>query len=175
MLWAATCTCYFGFLQSREATIPSQSAYDPAVHLSMADVSLDSQTNPKVIVIKIKVSKHPFRKGVTIYLGRTSTGVCLVVTILSYIRVRGTTPDPLFNFSDGSPLTRDAFVRQIRTALSRSGIYPAQYSGHSFYIGAATSAAAAGVPDALIQTLGRWKSTVCLNYIKVPPASLASG
>ena len=81
----------------------------------------------------------------------------------------------LFNFSDGSPLTRNAFVRQIRTALSLSGIYPAQYSGHSFYIGAATSAAAAGVPDALIQTLGRWKSTVCLNYIKVPPASLASG
>ena len=60
LLWAATCTCYFGFLQSREATIPSQSAYDPAVHLSMADVSLDSQTNPKVIAIKIKVSKQIF-------------------------------------------------------------------------------------------------------------------
>ena len=161
MLWAATCTCYFGFLRSGEATVPSQSAYDPAVHLSITDVSLDSQTNPQVIAIRIKVSKtDPFRKGVTVYLGRTSTEVCPVAAILSYIGVRGT--------------TRDAFVRQLRAALSPSGVDPAQYSGHSFRIGTATSAAAAGVPDALIQTLGRWRSTAYLNYIKIPPASLAS-
>lgn len=175
MLWAATCTCYFGFLRSGEATVPSESAYDPAVHLSITDVSLDSQTNAQVIAIRIKASKtDSFRKGVTVYLGRTSPEVCPVAAILSYIGVRGTSPGPLFKFSDGSPLTRDSFVRQLRAALSPSGVDPAQYSGHSFRIGTATSTAAAGVPDVLIQTLGRWRSTAYLNYIKIPPASLAS-
>ena len=45
MLWAACCTCFHGFLRSGEATVPSQSTYNPDVHLSMSDVSLDSSTN----------------------------------------------------------------------------------------------------------------------------------
>lgn len=36
MLWAALCTCFFGFLRSSEATTQS------LVHLSVSDVSLDS-------------------------------------------------------------------------------------------------------------------------------------
>ena len=112
VLWAPPCTCYFGFLWSSKATVPSQSAYNPDIHLSIADVSLDSQTNPQVVTIRIKASKtDPFHRGVTIYLGQTSTEVCLVAAILSDIGVWGTTPGPLFKFSDGSPLTRDTLVR----------------------------------------------------------------
>ena len=67
-----TCTCYFGFLWSGKATVPSQSAYNPDIHLSIADVSLDSQTNPQVVAIRIKASKtNPFHKGVTIIILRT--------------------------------------------------------------------------------------------------------
>ena len=33
MLWAACCTCYFGFLRSGEISIPSDRGYDPSAHL----------------------------------------------------------------------------------------------------------------------------------------------
>ena len=63
MLWAAACACFFGFLRSGEATVPCASAYDPAVHLSIADVFIDSGTAPTKVLLKIKASKtDPFRK-----------------------------------------------------------------------------------------------------------------
>ena len=54
---------------------------------------------------------------------------------------------PLFKFADGRPLTRERFVDNISVALVAAGINPAPYSGHSFRIGAATTAAKKGVGD----------------------------
>ena len=66
MLWAACCTCFFGFLRSGEITIPSLRDYDSTAHLSHGDVTFDSQCTPTMAQINIKASKtDPFRKGVT--------------------------------------------------------------------------------------------------------------
>ena len=45
------------------------------------------------------------------------------------------------------------------------GLEAEQYAGHSFRIGAATTA---DVNDALIKTLGRWKSDAYTLYVRVP-------
>ena len=54
------------------------------------------------------------------------------------------------------------------------GVDSDKYVGHSFQIGAASTAAAVGVEDSLIQTLGRWKSSAYLSYVLVPRERLAS-
>ena len=62
MLWAACCTCYFGFLRSGEISIPSDKEYDPSTHLSFGDIAVDSHENTSTIAIKIKASKtDPYR------------------------------------------------------------------------------------------------------------------
>ncbi len=62
----------------------------------------------------------------------------------------------------------------VNDALDEAGVDPGQYSGHSFRIGVATTAAAKGLEDSTVRTLGRWKSLVYLEYIKIPRAQLAS-
>ena len=54
---------------------------------------------------------------------------------------------PLFWFANGDPLTHDAFIREVRRALSSAGVDADAYWGHSFQIGAATVAAAVEVKD----------------------------
>ena len=59
--------------------VPSDSAFDPTVHLSVADISVDSHSRSKYIAVNIKASKtDPFKRGVTIYLGRTHGQICPV-------------------------------------------------------------------------------------------------
>ena len=71
------------------------------------------------------------------------------------------------------PLLKEAFVSEIRRALETAGLNPALYAGHSFRIGAATSAAAAGILAHMIQTLGRWSSDAFKLYIRASRDSLA--
>ncbi|KAL5493855.1 hypothetical protein EMCRGX_G015089 [Ephydatia muelleri] len=79
MLWAASCMCFFGFLHSGEIVVPSDTSYDPAVHLSYGDVRTDSIENPTCITVAVKASKtDPFRKGVVIHIGATKTQLCPV-------------------------------------------------------------------------------------------------
>ena len=175
MLWAAVCTCYFGFLRSGEITVPSLSAYCSKSHLTMNDVSVDRAGRPGIMHLTLKASKtDPFRKGVTISLGRTEKPLCPVVALLAYLAARGSREGPLFQHSDGRPLTKAAFVDQVRKTLALAGVDERNYAGHSFKIGAATTAAAAGVDDSMIQTLGRWKSSAYLVYIRVPRERLAA-
>ena len=102
----------------------------------------------------IKQSKtDPFRKGVDIFVGRTGTDLCPVGALLDYLQVRGAAPGALFIFADGRLLTRQRFVDRVREALQRAGVDQSKYCGHSFRIGAATTAATKGVEDCIINSL----------------------
>lgn len=174
MIWAAALLCFFGFLRSGEVCVPSDKAYDQGAHLSFRDVVVDNPAHPQSLQVKIKASKtDPFRQGVAIYVGRTNQSLCPVAALLAYMVMRGNSPGPLFRFQNGRHLTRPRFVKEIRVALALAGIDPAPYSGHSFRIGAATTAAQKGVSDSTIKMLGRWKSSAYQLYIKTPREKLA--
>ena len=65
---------FFGFLRSSEFTVPSQSQFDPNVHLCLSDISLDSSHSPQIVQVNIKQSKtDPFRQGITLSLGCQAT------------------------------------------------------------------------------------------------------
>ena len=165
LFWAACCTGFFGFLRSGEFTTPS-SKFDSRIHLALSDVKIDKHINPKVIFLHIKCSKtDPFRQGSTICLGITGKDICAVRALLHYLHLRGGDAGPLLRHSTGSPLTRATLTTWLTNAVARAGL-SGNFSGHSFRIGAATSAAAAGIPGHLIKTLARWFSNAYQLYIQ---------
>ena len=174
-LWAAVCMCFFRFLRAGEVVVPLASNYDPTVHLSHEDVRAENTASPQYLEIRIKASKtDPFRKGVSIYVGRGSCDLCPVAAVLNYMVQRGSAPGPFFRFVNGNYLTRERFVTAIRTALAAAGINPSHYARHSFRIGATTMAAQQGIQDSLIKTLGRWESSAYTMYIRTPRKTLCA-
>ena len=102
MLWAACCLTFFGFLRAGELTVPSDSAFDPSVHLSWGDLAVDNPMNPTIMSVRLKASKtDPFRKGITLYICRVSSDLCPVSAMLVYLVSRGKKAGPLFAFQDG--------------------------------------------------------------------------
>ena len=146
--------------------MPSDSGFDPAVHLSVSDVAIDNARVPNTIRIRIKQSKtDPFRKGIDLFVGRTSSPLCPVAALLEYLHIRGMGPGPLFRYEDGRALTRARFAAEVRGALEKAEIDQSKYCTHSFRIGAATTAAE---KDSVIKTIGRWKSLAYLQYVRIP-------
>ena len=172
MFWAACCLGFFAFLRSGEFTVPSLASFDPSRHLT---TEVDDVANPSMLFVYLKSSKcDQSRLGVTLCMGKTDSHLCQVAAILVYMAVRGTSPGPLFVFQDATPLTQSELVSCLRSTLAMAGLDCSNYSGHSFRIGAATTAAASGLRDAMIQTLGKWSSDSYKRYIRLSPQELAS-
>jgi hypothetical protein len=165
------CLGFFAFLRCGEFT--TNSKFDPHQHLSDKDIAVDNHHEPSLLSIHLKKSKTDQEGlGITLYVGQTAQVICPVTALLSYLVVRKAKfpSGPLFVLEDGSPLARQALVSWLRTTLNSSGIDASHFSGHSFRIGAASTAAARGV----IQALGRWKSDSFRRYIRIPREELAT-
>ena len=146
MLWAACCLTFFCFMRAGDLTVPSDSGFDASAHLAWGDLAVDDPGQRNVLSVRIKASKtDPFRKGITLFVGKISSGLCPVSAMLAYLVIRGPQPGPLFMFNNGRYLTRARFVDAVRGALQEAGIECRKYSGYSFRIGAAMTAAARGL------------------------------
>ncbi len=133
---------FFGFFRSGEITVPRHGVYDPAVHMNLADVSINSLSNPSIVKLRLKASKTDN------CVGPSAEGpLCPIISgtlvIPSY---SGTRPGFLFRFADGRLLSKTRFVATVREAMTKAGLQAKDYAGLSFRIGAATTAGHAGSP-----------------------------
>ena len=175
MILAIATTAFFGFFHLGELFPTSAAAFNATTDLAWGDVAVDNRRNPRMLQIHLKTSKtQQFGPGVDIVLGTTGTTLCPVTAMVQYIAERGSQPGAFFLSPTKTALTKAQFVSRIRAILQLLGLPHCDYAGHSFRIGAATTAASMGVEDSMIQTLGRWQSAVFLQYIRTPKEQLAA-
>ena len=169
-MWALCCVGIF-FLQVGEFTV--NCVFNPVTHMTVGDLQADSLVNSSCFKVLIKCSKvEPFCLGCDVYLkwGK-AWALCPIKASGSYLSVHGSAPGPLFMFSDGFPLKWQQFSSSVQSIWNRAG-YSGSYSGHSFHIGAATTATVQGVLDHLVKTLGRWSSNLYQIYIRTSLSSI---
>ena len=92
--------------------------------------------------------------------------LCPIAAMRSYLKSRGSQPGFLFQHANGSPLTKYQFWAVASKALQALGLGECQFGTHSFRIGAASTAAAAGIGEARIKSIGRWRSGAFKSYIR---------
>ncbi|CAG2196980.1 unnamed protein product [Mytilus edulis] len=174
MLQCSFNLAFFGFLRCGEFTYSSKIARQDTLLIQNIDLDINFQN----FTLHLNSSKcDPFREGINITIFENDI-FNPVDLMRRYIQVRknyGARPDSYLFVNDeynNAPLSRDTFISLLRESLFRLGYNDSKFCGHSFRIGAATSAAAAGVEDHIIQTLGRWSSDCYIRYIRTDPKTV---
>ena len=80
---------------------------------------------------------------------------------------RPTQDGPFFVYRSSIRLSYHTMAKHIKATAVRMGFNKSFFSTHSLRIGGASALAAAGVPDYIIQTMGRWESLAFLMYIRL--------
>ena len=163
-------TAFFGFLRCSEFTVGSMQHH----FLRIQDIKF-SKDKAMFTLFLASSKTDPFRSGITISFFKNKF-LCPVTCMWNYIvgvRKQSLLSNaPLFVDERGHPISRDLFISYLRQTIKHLGFSPPDYCGHSFRIGAATTAAAVGIEDHMIKTLGRWKSSCYMRYIHVDKGSL---
>ncbi|XP_065179590.1 uncharacterized protein LOC135810051 [Sycon ciliatum] len=160
MLRAAFSLAFHGFFRCGELT----------AGLRRCDVTIS--TDQRSLSVNVRSSKtDPDSTGHTVLVGASTDAlICPVQAMANYLAFRPG-GDHLFTYANGQPLTRNAVSSELRNLLPLCGVTdPSAYASHSFRIGAATSAAMAGVPEHIIRIMGRWRSDAVHRYIRAATA-----
>lgn len=153
------------FLRVSEYTSPTAGAFNSLRHATHEDI----KWHKRRFTLILKVSKtDQLGRGTRIHLQRTRRSTCPHTAMRQYLHQRHGAPlaSPLFTFRDGTPLTPPSCRHHLRKLLAHAGYRPERFNTHSFRIGAATSAAAAGATSREIKRRGRWRSRAYKTYIR---------
>lgn len=166
MIKAASLLAFFGLLRASEYLSSKKWTYDAEGTLLFSDICFAKDNSHISIYIK-KSKTDPFRQGCTIKVWATYDYLCPVHTLHTYFSFFDQPNGPLFQFSNGSLLTRNSFSDLIKQYSSQTNL-----NTHSFRIGGASAAHAGGIPDSTIQALGRWASNAFRIYLRLPDTTI---
>jgi len=171
MLWSAFTLAFYGFLHSSKFTSPLATQFNPLVHLCFTDVSFTSEG---CFTLHLKSPKtDPYHQGCSLLIALSLRFICAVRELRKCLSLRSISgASPLYVFQSIAYLTRAKVTSTLCILLQCLSIPTELYASHSFTIGAAMTAAEAGLPPWLIQTLGCWSSNCFTLYIRTLPSIL---
>ena len=161
LLEAVFMVAFYAFLRCGEFTTQSKS-FNSSRDITFSDLVFHASH----YCLKLKHSK---RGGAcSIVVARTDSQFCPFKSMISYLSLRPRTDSlaPLFLIPGFFPMHRCWFNQQLNAVLLKAKMSTQHYSGHSFRIGAATTAANQGMSRTSLQQLGRWSSSAYASYIR---------
>lgn len=163
---AAFLLAFFGFLRVSEFTCVSKNSASSHA-LEIGDISVVQEDTLKLRVV-LRHSKTDQRGRATILTidSNVNEFLCPVRAVLHFVNIRPPGQGLFFRHFGGEPLTAKQFTCKLREGLRIAGFPPFRFSAHSFRIGAATSAAVAGMSDEKIKCMGRWQSNAFKLYVR---------
>ena len=175
MIWVAFTLAFFAFFPCSEFTCRGTTLYSPSFDLPVSSVSFEPNLAcPQQMSVFLQSSKtDAFHRGHMLVIACLPSLFCAVKAMCHHF-LHAHPQGPLFLFHSGRLLTRKSVVSLLRDAAHQASFPFSSLKGHGFRIGAASTAAAAGLPDWLIKVLGRWSSDCYQLYIHAPQNVLMS-
>ena len=170
MVWAAFNLAFFAFLWCSKFAYQGVHSFNSKFDLTTDCITFSpSLACPQRMRVLPKSSKTDvYRQGQSLRIACCSSLLCPVSAMQQYFLLAQPCPGPLFYFQSDSGvlITRSSVTKLLRDSARTPGLPYRSLKGHSFRIGATSTAAAAGLPD--------WSSDCYQLYIRTPELVLFS-
>ncbi|KAJ3709868.1 hypothetical protein C8R42DRAFT_556035, partial [Lentinula raphanica] len=170
-VWALALTCFWGCRRLGELTVPSESKFHPAHHITRTG-TIDNfliTSDRRRLKFHIPWSKSTREQGADVIASSNITALCPCEAFELHWSRNQAVPDasfPLFAFIDehGRPrhMTKSKFLKFVTSIWNSAGMK--HVLGHSFQIGGAVELLLAGVPPHVVAAIGGWSSLAFLVY-----------
>ena len=174
MLFTACMLAFFGFLRKSNVCAASADSTHVQRSLLRGDVVFDQRRYCLIVKLRfMKNSQFADESHSLFVAGLPGHPLDPVFWWQRYIALVPAAPSAsafcLPASDDPQPMVHRWFVEKFKGLLSRAGINPAEYSGHSFRRGAASFSFLVGISEFMIQHMGAWKSQVYKIYCDLSP------
>lgn len=167
---ACLTTAFWGTARLGEVTVPNLEAFDPSVHVKVADVEHDvvDRNNLKETVIFLPWTKTSKEKGENIFWAKQRGPVDPRAALANHLKLNKPPPNAhLFSYQHKNgwrPMTRSTFLKRI-THIAKEAGFP-KLQGHGIRIGSTLEYLLRGVPFDVVKVKGRWKSDAFRGYLR---------
>jgi integrase len=160
---------FYSVARVGELTVPRLNAFDPAKHVTPANLRTEANQNGmEVTVLRVPSTKAAPLEGEDIYWSCQHGPTDPYEALANHRRVNNPgNNDHLFAYRHKGrlrPLTKSAFIKRVAAAARSAGLEPLQ--GHGIRIGATLHYLLRGVPFEAVKAMGRWSSDAFLRYLR---------
>ena len=165
-MWVGCLLAFFTLF--RKANLcPKDTKYDPGTVLTRDDVVLDTVGQRVLVFVNFSKTNQYSQRQHCIPIPRNSDPALDLYRFvqLLYSRVDASEESPAMSYSATGFINHRTFTTKLKGWLSKAGLDPAMYSGHSFRRGGASYLYSIGGSTLMVQVMGDWRSQVFTRYL----------
>ena len=165
-LWCSYLTAFYCLFR-KSNVVPKNGNFDPECVLKRSDIVIDEES--KHVLIYVNFSKtNQYQRSFHVIPIPANDDPALdlfrhIKSLFSSVIVAESSP--AFMYSKTSFITYRSFTDRLKGLLSKSGLDPSLYSGHSFRRGGASHLYGIGGTTLMVQVLGDWRSQIFTRYL----------
>ena len=171
-IWTSILVGFFGLLRKKNLVPEDLKDLDTFKILTRRKILIDHTRGVALILVNFAKNNQFGQKQLVIPLIRNSCKALDPVHHLDLLHTMNVCPpdSPAFSYIKKGRLhsvNYKTFTARLKSLLSRAGLSPEQYSGHSLRRGGASFLHACGCSNLQIQASGDWASSVFTRYLYV--------
>ena len=165
-LWCSFLLAFYCLFR-KSNVVPKDVNFDPECVLTRGDIVIDEES--RTVLVYVNFSKvNQFQKSFHVIPIPENADPAL--DLFRHIKqlfssVDASDASPAFMFNRTRFITYKSFTTRLKQLLSKSGLDPALYSGHSFRRGGACYLYGIGGSTLMVQVLGDWSSQIFTRYL----------
>ena len=165
-LWCSFLTAFYCLFRKANC-VPKDRNFDPECVLKRSDIEIDEESQNVLIYVNFsKTNQYQKSFHVIPIPANDDPALDLFRHIKRlFLSVKVPESSPAFMYSKSCFINYKSFTTRLKSLLSKSGLDPSLFSGHSFRRGGASHLYGIGGSTLMVQVMGDWRSQIFTRYL----------